>query len=259
MTSVALLAGQRLSSVKPKPEVSDKDFLTDADQLSEAIIRRALKDRFPYISSFGEESETGVAFRGDGFYIDAIDGTVNYFHGDDYWGISIALALGGASVAGVVYLPAKGQMFFAQDDGPAWLATVADGKIGKPVPISVSKEDNGPTKPLILIDWVKEKNGGQDHARVVEILDRLRKEFLYPQIRNCSVANLMMVAAGKAAGFVHLRPEIYDVAAGCLIVERAGGKVTDLAGKPWSPHSAEKGIVASNGVLHDEILSTING
>jgi len=78
---------------------------------------------------------------------------------------------------------------------------------------------------------------------------------LYPQIRLCSTASLMAVATGKICAYVHPHPAPEDFAAGALIVEKAGGKVTDLQGKPWDIFS--KSIVASNGILHEEILNGI--
>ena len=67
----------------------------------------------------------------------------------------------------------------------------------------------------------------------------------------------MLLATGKVAGFVHLRPEPCDIAASGLIVECAGGKVTDCTGGLWSPLTANRGIVASNGVTHNQILDAI--
>ncbi len=260
MTAAALVAGKRLLEVKPTRLVSAKDFVTTADLLSGQVIRQNLAARFPEIPFFGEEDWKIIEKTEIQWVVDEVDGTVNFYHGDDHWGISIALVREGRSVAGAIYLPAKKQLFFAGEDAPvAWLAKVDDmGHAGKPEMISVNHEGEA-DKPLVLLEWVKEQNDGRDHSLVVDILARLDwSGFLYPQVRNSSVASLTKVAQGIAGGFVHPRPEPWDVAAGCLIVELAGGKVTNLAGEPWSPFSAEKGIVASNGLIHDELLKAVS-
>lgn len=259
MSAATLVAGKRLLEVKPTRLVSAKDFLTTADLDSGKIIRQNLAAKFPEILFFGEEDGEVIEETRIQWIVDEVDGTVNFYHSDDHWGISIALVREGHSVAGVVYLPAKKQLFFADKDAPiAWLAQVDNlGRAGKPERISVNHEGKA-DNPLVLLEWVKEQNDGLDHQRVVETLSRLDQSgFLYPQIRNATTASLMMVAQGIAGGFVHPRPEAYDIAASCLIVEQAGGKVTNLIGEPWSSFSAEKGIVASNGVIHEELLAAV--
>lgn len=257
MGGAAFMAGQYLLTATPTKLVSPKDFLTDTDLESERLIRRELVRNFPEIPFFGEESDGKVIAVGEQWVVDPVDGTVNFFHRDDHWGVSIGLVRDGIPVAGVVYLPAKCQMFSTKVGRPTYMFPIENGHIGAPTPVSVSTDDET-RKPLVLIEWVKERNEGRDHRRVVEMLSRLDEKFLYPQIRNASTGSLMMVAKGVASGFVHLRPDPFDIAAACLMVENAGGRVTNLAGQPWNVLSAEKGIVASNGIIHEQILEIVN-
>lgn len=253
--STILSAGKYLLLAKPKKLTSNKDFLTDTDCYSETIIQSILKRKFPEASFFGEEGGGEISRNGYFFIIDPIDGSFNYYHGDHHWGISIAVILDSIPIIGVVYLPAKQQIFFSQRFDSAKFALVKEHQITNSKKTSVKNQSN----PFVLMEWVKEKSGGYDHDRVIEILARLdRAGFLYPQIRNATTASLMMIAQGIASGFVHLRPEPFDIAAACLIVEQSGGRVTDLQGNAWSPFTAEKGIVASNGTIHDSLLSVVN-
>ena len=91
--------------------------------------------------------------------------------------------------------------------------------------------------------------------RVYDVIKILDRHTLYPQIRNSATAEMMMVACGKIAGYVFLKPEPFDIAAAGLIVERAGGEVTEADGNPWGPFS--RSLVASNGAIHNDLLRII--
>lgn len=259
MISASLKAGNYLLQFKPTRLASAKDFVADADLFSESLIRKHLAEQFPEIPLFGEESNETIGQNESQWIVDPVDGTLNYVHRDSHWGVSIAFAQKGRSVAGVIYLPVKKELFWACRGSKAWRAGIDEkGNLSASVLVRANQEKRS-GKPLILVEWVKEKNSGQDHRRVVEILSQIDQAgFLYPQVRNASTASLMMVASGQAAGFVHMCPEPFDIAAACLIVEEAGGKVTDFFGNPWSPFAVEKGIVASNGVIHEELLYAIS-
>lgn len=174
--------------------------------------------------------------------IDPLDGSLNFFRQDEMWGISIALVENKESIAGLVYLPASNQLFTAAKDTNGYSGVSNSG---------VLRESQ------VWTDWVKEANNGADHQRVMAILAKLDQHTLYPQIRLCCTASLMRVATGRIDGYVHPKPEPFDIAAACLIVEKAGGRVTDMCGETWSPFSSS--IVATNGLIHDELISVLNG
>jgi len=98
----------------------------------------------------------------------------------------------------------------------------------------------------IWTDW------GKESKEALSLFPRMAEISMKPQIRLCSTASLMAVASGKISAYIHPHPAPEDFVAGAFIVEKAGGKVTDLKNKPWSISSDS--IVASNGILHDEIL-----
>jgi len=251
MAQAAREAGDMLHDMQPRAQRLDaaKDFLSDADLLSENAILGLLQDRYPDIPALSEEAGGDRIMEGYLWIIDPVDGTQNYFSQEDQYGVSIALVHNGQTVAGVIYLPAKKQLFSASSATPATVRIEEE----PPRPVHVKE-----TAIRFLIEWGKEEHGGQDHARVYEIiakLDRYAGYTLPPQIRGSATASMMLVAQGLFAGLVAPKPDPFDIAAACLIVERAGGKVTDMEGNPWTPFS--KGIVASNAVAHQDLLRII--
>ena len=232
---------------------SRKDFLTDADLKSEEIILRTLAAAYPDIPILSEERGGTEVKEGYLWVIDPIDGTVNFFLQDDHWGISIALAENGQTVAGIIYLPAKRQMFSASRDIVARTRFVGEKQCIW-TELRVTQENNL-SGAQFWVEWGKEGHGGDDHKKVCEIIARLDRHTLYPQMRNSSVTTLMMVACGKIAGAILPKPEPFDIAAAGIIVARAGGKVTDINGETWGPFS--RSLVASNGILHNDLLRIV--
>ena len=258
MESAAIKAGQMLCSIQTQSKrlQSRKDFLTDADLASERIILNALARDYPDIPVLSEEKGGEERHEGLLWIVDPIDGTVNYFLQDDHWGVSIALVENGRSVAGVVCLPARGLMFSATKNSLATQYPV--GRTEKRVrhsPLSVSG-DAVLSASQFWIGWGKEESGGADHERVYEVIKKLDRGTLYPQIRLSATADMMAVARGRIAGFVFPKPDPFDIAAAGLIVERAGGTVTEMDGSPWHPFS--RTLVASNRHVHKELLSLLN-
>ena len=255
MERAAISAGQMLNEMQPKSRrlASLKDFLTDADLKSEEVILRALATQYPDIPSFSEEKGGTETREGYLWIVDPIDGTVNFFLQDDHWGISIALVLNGHTKAGVVYLPARKQLF-STSHGIATRFRLVEEKKSKWMNPRVNQEDSLANSQF-WVGWGKEEHGGDDHKKVYDLIARLDRHTLYPQIRNSATADMMAVAYGKIAGYVFLKPDPFDIAAAGLIVERAGGRVTDVDGNPWGPFS--RSLVASNGVIHDDLLSVI--
>ena len=254
MEMVAINAGDMLMGIQPKSKRLEtrKDFLTDADLKSEEIILRALASEYPDIPSFSEEKGGEEIKNGYFWIVDPIDGTINFFLQDDHWGISIALAENGYTIAGVVYLPARKQIFSASHDMPARFRHIKETEWTN---INVNKEDNLADSQF-WVGWGKENHGGNDHKKVYNVIEKLDRQTLYPQIRNSAIADMMMVACGKITGYVFTNPEPFDIAAAGFIIERAGGKVTDIDGNLWNSFS--RSLIASNGVIHNDLLRVIN-
>ena len=234
-----LLQKQNEVQIKNVPE---KDFVTEADYWSENFILNNLNKLFPGIPFYSEE-KGGMADRNAEYLwvIDPLDGTVNYARQDFNWGISVALLHQGITEIGLVYLP-KLRKIFITDKSRNSL---------KPS-LWVSKRNLPKDRVTPLLDWSKNKTLDRFTS---ELFLHLKKQIFYPQVRLCATASLMAVAQGQCEVYIHPGPEPFDIAAACLIVELAGGKVTDFAGNPWHPFSPN--IIASNGLVHDKILNIV--
>jgi myo-inositol-1(or 4)-monophosphatase len=231
-----------------------KDFLTGEDIASNGIILPGLYDIDPEIPVYSEEKKSGVVKtlrniriipkilkRGKFWVVDSLDGTINFFHQDVFWGVTVALVEDGLVQLAVINLPAL-----------KWLVgVVRSGEIIVKGDIDFGvRKDEELSQAQVWTDWTKEKD-----ELTIQTFNKLAKVTLRPQVRLCSSAAYLAVATGHIAGFVDPFAPIDDMAAGSLIVEMAGGKVTDLQGKPWNIFL--ESIVASNGILHNQILKGI--
>lgn len=241
---IAREVGGYLKNLQPRvrqEQKAGKDFLTDADLMSHRLIKIRLEKLTPKIRIYSEEDEAEIAETGETCWIvDPLDGSINYFHQDSCWGVSIALVENKQTQMGVVYLPALRR----------GIAITAGKSFVRPDSLGVRKDTDISRAQI----WTDHTKGSPE--LVIGIFSKLSKVSLYPQVRLCATYSLLSVAFGKIAGYVHSAPKPEDFSAACLAVEKAGGKVTDLEGNPWSPFS--KSIVASNGLLHEKILDAVN-
>jgi len=219
-----------------------KDFLTKADLHSNSIIVSRLRELTPRVPINSEEGDKNLnRTEKEIWIIDPLDGTVNFFHQDVFWGVSVAFVRNRQTELGAIYLPALDVLIGATRDGKIIKRGNFDFGVGKESDLS---------RAQVWLDWSKESKA------VLSILPKIAKVSLYPQIRLCATASLMAVATGKIVAYIHPHPAPEDFSAGYLIVEMAGGKVTDLAGRPCTPFSDS--MVASNGKLHNQILEAVN-
>ncbi|MCX6764794.1 MAG: inositol monophosphatase [Candidatus Nealsonbacteria bacterium] len=216
-----------------------KDFLTDADFKSDKLVGARLKSVASQIPIFSEENGEHSINKGKIWVVDPLDGTVNFFHQDSLWGVSIALVENRKTKLGVVCLPALNQTIGVYEN-----EIIVKGNVSLGV-----RKDSRLAEAQIWTDW------GKESEVVLSLLPKLKKISLYPQIRLCATASLMAVANGKICAYIHPHPAPEDFAAAALIVEKVGGKVTDLNNDPWDVFSSS--IIASNGILHEQILEGI--
>jgi myo-inositol-1(or 4)-monophosphatase len=211
------------------------------DRKVEDFIVRMIKENFPGHDIIGEE--TGKTDRGDEscWIIDPIDGTTSYFHGQPYYSVSIAYMRNGTVEAGVVYAPALGQLFSAEKGEGAWL----NGS----TKLEVTQTDSM-INSVLATGFACLRAGRQPNnlSLLSVVLPKIR------DIRRCGSAaiDLAYVAAGKLDGFWEMDLNIYDVAAGVLLVEEAGGEVFDMEGKGNYPSA---GIAATNGKITQALLA----
>ena len=244
--AIAEAAGKMLADrhgwIREDAEIVDrKQFTTKSDLLSHGLIARKLQNLTPNIMVYSEEDNVDLAKTNDWLWvIDPLDGTINFFHELCEWGVSIALVHNQKTELGTVFIPQDWFMFSARANSP----------VIKPIRAELYKN----TDLALAQIWTDHIKGPADP--VIEIFGKLTRHTLCPQVRLCCTASMMAVAMGKIAGYVHPAPKPEDFAAAALIVEKAGGRVTDLQGNDWNLFS--KSIVATNGLLHDELLNVLN-
>lgn len=232
----------RIESVTKKGDIN---LVTEADLASEALIVERIKSHFPRHAILAEEAGNAVITGEDGghkWIIDPLDGTTNYAHGYPCFCVTIALEHEGEIVLGVTYDPTRDELFTAEKGRGATL----NGK-----PIRVSRTDELGNALLVT--------GFPYDIKHREKFARHLTEFLLTSRgvrRDGSAAiDLAYVACGRFDGFWEEGLNPWDVAAGKLLIEEAGGTVSYYDGSPFSIYTPP--IVASNGTIHAEMLAVL--
>lgn len=219
------------------------DLVTDVDRSVEQFVRAELAMMFPQDRVFGEEyGEQGVGERC--WMVDPIDGTTNFAQGLPIYCISIALQAGGQTVVGVIYDPTRDELFSAQRGRGATLNAA---------PMRVSPEP-ALSNAVVATGFPPVKEGDTFD----QILGRLG--FMIRASRGMrrlgsAALDLAYVACGRMDAFWEFRLSPWDTAAGYLLVEEAGGRVSDALGQPYTVFAP--GIVATNGHIHDAMIETL--
>ncbi len=217
----------------------DYDLVTAADRASEKLIVERLRSHFPTHSIMAEEGgghESSGEFR---WYVDPLDGTTNFAHGYPMFNVTLALERAGELIAGVIYEPVRQEMFAAELGGGAYVNNRR---------IHVSKVERL-ADSLLITGFPSYKR----HLSVNVHFFHQAAMTTHGVRRSGSAAiDLAYVAAGRADGFWEFGLKPWDMAAGILLVEEAGGQCSDMVGAPRSvsgPH-----LVATNRSIHDETI-----
>lgn len=240
-------AGRMLKkNIDASREVSFKgiiDLVTNFDNQSQGMILKHLSTIFPDHGFLAEEglSETkGSEFQ---WIIDPLDGTTNYAHGFPVFTVSIALEAKGKVVVGVVYDPMRGETFWTAKGEGAFLN-------GREIRVSSIDDLN---KGLLATGFpydirVSEANN------IVHFNNFLTRA---QALRRCGSAamDLCYVACGRFDGFWELKLKPWDMAAGALIVQEAGGRVSGFQNEEFSLSRSE--ILASNGLIHQQMVEVL--
>jgi myo-inositol-1(or 4)-monophosphatase len=219
------------------------NLVTIADKKSEELIIGGILNRYPSHSILAEESGTmqpGAAVK---WIIDPLDGTTNFAHGYPFYCVSIAVEEQGEVICGAVYDPVRDEMFSAARGAGTY-------RNGERVKVS----DVASLSQALLITGFPYNF----RERLDTVIGQFGKFLVASQAvrRGGSAAlDLCYVASGRLDGFWELYLQPWDTAAGRLILEEAGGRVTDFKGGPFSIYMKE--ILASNGLLHDEMRAVL--
>ncbi len=217
----------------------DVDLVTVADRASEELIMKRIRERWPEHDVLGEEGtrrETGSAWK---WYVDPLDGTTNFAHGFPVFCVSMAVEHNGARVAGVLYDPTRDELFAAAKGSGATLN-------GKAIHGSATARLE---ESLVATGFPSHKRHKNPNIHFYHQIT-LRTHGV--RRAGSAALDLANVACGRYDGFWEFNLNPWDTAAGVLIVEEAGGKVTDFSGGPFQIASRE--VLASNGKIHDALL-----
>ena len=220
------------------------NLVTEADHASEKAILSVIRAAYPDHTILAEESGVSQQSGEYKWIIDPIDGTVNFAHGIPLNAVSIGLEKNGEVIMGVVYNPHINELFFAEKGGGAFL---------NDKPLRVSTETRVIKSCLVTgfpYVYLDEPNGP------LEVFARLVKKGVPVRRIGSAAIDLCWVAAGRFDGFFEHKLEPWDSAAGVLMVEEAGGKVTNHQGNAFSIY--EHPVLASNGHIHEELVGVLN-
>jgi myo-inositol-1(or 4)-monophosphatase len=253
LAGLARQAGEILrSGFRGEHSISHKsdsiDLITEMDHRSEAYLLRELRRRFPGHRIVTEESGE-LDGDGDGsddrsWYIDPLDGTVNYAHGIPIYSVSIAYAENGRVRMAAVYDPSQDECFTAERGAGAFVN-------GERVRVS----EAGDLSAALLVTgfpydmWTNPVNNLDHFGRLSMRTQGVRR-------LGSAALDLCYVAAGRFDGFWELRLKAWDIAAGGLIVEEAGGWVTTMEGSPDYLQLVTS-ILAANPALHGRMLEEL--
>lgn len=250
-TEIVLRAGEiQLAGQASGFRVSKKgtiDLVTEIDLECERMCRAVLAERFPDHDILAEELGSATDAQPRSRYrwvFDPLDGTTNYAHGLPIYCASLGLEIDGRREAAAIYDPSRKELFTAERGEGAYLngqrlavsetPVLLDSLLVTGFPYDMHKQSGG--------DLVDLFGAFLSRARAVRRLGSAALDLCY-------------VAAGRFEAFWEQYLHPWDVAAGALIVEEAGGRVTGMDGTPFDPAAAH--LIASNGHVHDQVLAVI--
>jgi myo-inositol-1(or 4)-monophosphatase len=242
----ALKAGKALMALFEKKihveKKEDNSFVTEADKKAEKIIIEMIAKKYPSHSFYSEEEGKKDNKSDFCWYIDPLDGTHNYIYGLPFFAVSIALAKKGEVILGVIYVPYTKELFYAEKGNGAFLNKKR---------ISVSKRMLEESMYFNASSFVHQ---GKNILKMLGIFIEKCKESR--MIGSCAI-ELSYIAAGRAEFKVMPRITAYDIAAGKIILEEAGGKMTGFDNRPVLVENGPFGIIASNGKYHDKLIKIV--
>jgi myo-inositol-1(or 4)-monophosphatase len=214
-----------------------QDFVSIADREVEALIRTRLAEAFPGDGFLGEESGGAAGERC--WVVDPIDGTNNFLRGIPLWGVSIAYAIAGEPVIGLIYLPCVGRLYSA---------VRGRGATCNGVPIHASRI--GDLAQATILIGLSRRTSPDLSLEMIETV--LRSGSALRCFGTCVVA-LAMVAEGTADGYYEAHVQPWDCLAGLLIVREAGGRTNDVSGPVMLARGGP--LLASTPALYDRLAA----
>jgi myo-inositol-1(or 4)-monophosphatase len=232
-----------LSKSELKFEMKDpRDILAEGDLKSEKIILGAIRKNFPGHDIWSEEAGKSLSDSEYLWLIDPIDGTINFARGLEDYCVSIGLQHKGKIIMGMIYQPVTGKLYTAEKGHGSFL----NGN-----KIHVSKETE------IINTLIATDNTSKNEKQLTnfQLLQKISTQFRQIRIYGSVAIHLVKIAEGKLDIYFKNGFNYWDCAAALLILEEAGGSVTDFDGNDFSAES--KNILATNGLVHQDMLELL--
>lgn len=220
------------------------DLVTETDGRAEEVIREVLVGAFPSYGVLGEEGGETSGEEDARWIVDPIDGTTNFAHGFPMFAVSIALEKAGEVVLGVVYDPINEETFVAERGKGARLN-------GEGIGVS---EAEVLVRALVVTGFPYDR---EEVPAAVDLFGRFATRAQDMRRLGSAALDVCYVAAGRLDAYYERGIHAWDVAAAGLVLEEAGGTITDYKGRPFELESGE--MVASNGPLHPAMIELTSG
>jgi myo-inositol-1(or 4)-monophosphatase len=220
----------------------DVDLVTEADKAAEKLITDRIRQQYPGHGVFGEEGTRTNLDSDYRWYIDPLDGTTNFAHGFPVFCVSLGLEFKGERVAGVLYDPTRDEVFAAEKGSGAFL----NGER-----MQVSKVNNL-AECLTGTGFPSHKRHKNPNIYFYHVIT-LRTHGV--RRAGSAALDLANIAAGRLDAFWEFNLNPWDTAAGVVLVEEAGGKVTRMDGSEWQIDSRE--TLATNGIVHEAMMDVM--
>ncbi len=238
----AVLAATDRTRVEVRLKDARVDVTTSADRASQAAVVEVLRAAFPEHTVVGEEGTVAGADGGHAWLVDGLDGTSNFTHGIPWYCVSVALRCGPEAVAGAVFDPVHGELFAAGRG----LGATCNG-----VPLRV--DPTGELTSAVVASQIQTA----DPARIAHFaaeFERLMNAVGGVRFIGAPALIMSHIAAGHLTAYCERAMESWDISAGQVLVEEAGGRVTDYRGTRIAS-AARTDVVASNGAVHDALVA----
>ena len=227
--------------IKYIKEKDNESYFTNVDLESEKLIISLIRKNFPGHNIISEESGNLNKKSEYTWYIDPLDGTHNYINNFPLFGVSIALEHKGEMKLGAISLPYFNELYFAEKGKGAFLN-------GKRIRVSSQKNIK---RAFVVTDLaLRYYPEGK-----IKMIKKLKGKVYDLRVLGCAVYDYAMVARGSADAYITRYTNAWDMAAGALIVEEAGGKVTDFDGRRWNTNMSR--FVSSNSKIHGQLLKIL--
>ena len=220
------------------------DIVTDVDLLVEKAMMSLLREEFPSFGIITEESQNIASNSRYAWIVDPLDGTRNFAYGIPHFCVALALAQEDEVVLGIIYDPLRGEFFRAEK---------GRGAFRNDLPISVSTKTTVQGS-LVGFDMGYDAERGRE---VLEVASALWPGVQSVRVMGSAALGLAYAACARLDIYLHLSLSPWDLAAGILLVEEAGGAISELDGQPVSIQS--KSVIATSKAIHDDFMRRARG